>query len=138
MHIGMLMLMIVFALHAIFDCICTICTLFAHTGRLPIPGAAWFADFYPKLFDEEFVKDNHFIARLIIYYVASASLTRLVMVCIPCTGTYVCVTVLYGLQALSMEYEGFTGRSLPASNARLISCICSCLALCSSLMAFML
>lgn len=140
MHAGMLALMIIYGAHAAFDCICTVCALFGHSDAVPLPSSAvvWFGGFYARVFEDETVQQGHLVARLVVYYAAATSLARVVMICAPSSGTCACVTIMYCLQALSVEYEGYTGRSIEVRRARTASLWLAFMAACSLLMTLLL
>ena len=105
-----------FGAHALFDCLCTVCTLFP---QLRVTG--WFATAYPSIVCERYSQQDPMMPRLFMYWVSAMSLVRVIAVCVPCTLTCLSVSVMYVLEGLVAEYEGYTALCVHATVARAIS-----------------
>jgi hypothetical protein len=53
----------------------------------------------------------------------------------PCTPTLITVAIMYLLEALSVEFEGFTHKTVKADYARRFSLFCAAMSLFSFLLA---
>ena len=143
---GQALLLAVFGAHALFDCLCTLATLFLHTQQAwacvdRLCGSFWesLAMAYPRmLLRERCGREDDLSRRLLAYYVASMSLARVAAVCAPCPPTFFCVAGVYALQALAAEYEGFSVCAAPPHTARIITCFCTLMGLCAGLTALTL
>ena len=139
-----LLMLGLFSAHSLFDCLCTVSTLFLYTSQSVWWGAETLALFYPRLL--LFTDDGQslsitkaydpLLARTFIYYVACMSLVRVVAVCMPGPGTCACVAVMYAMQALAAEYEGFSAKTSPPHACRVICYLCTVMSICSALLAF--
>jgi len=77
---------------------------------------------YPSIFNDISLRQEpEILKRLMIYWISSMSLIRLIAVYWPCTQTILCVSVMYLLEALVAEFEGFTFKSIIPSQAKLVS-----------------
>jgi hypothetical protein len=65
-----------------------------------------------------------FFMRVFMYWVAAMSLSRAVALCWPCTPTLITVAVMYLLEALAVEFEGFTHKTVRPEYARKFSLFC--------------
>jgi hypothetical protein len=77
---------------------------------------------YPSIFNDISLRQEpEILKRITIYWVSSMSLIRLIAVYWPCAQTILCVSVMYLLEALVAELEGFTFKSVIPSQAKLVS-----------------
>jgi hypothetical protein len=88
---------------------------------------------YPSIFKESILEEHPAIlSRILMYWIAAMSLTRLMAVCWTCAPTLITVAIMYALEALAIEYEGFTFHTAKSEYARKVSlfslgmCIISC------------
>jgi len=95
---------------------------------------AMFLGLYPSLFKDPILEEHPAIlSRILMYWIAAMGLTRLMAVCWTCAPTLITVAIMYALEALAIEYEGFTFQTTKSEYARKVSlfsfgmCIVSCL-----------
>ena len=84
---------------------------------------------YPSIFRDAINSEHSTLARIIVYWVAAMSLVRVFALIFQNAGFYMCVSVMYLLEGLVAEYEGFTSCTIPAGTARLISSFSFCMSL---------
>ena len=89
---------------------------------------------YPSLFKDPILEEHPAIlSRVLMYWIAAMSLTRLMAVCWTCAPTLITFAIMYALEALAIEYEGFTFQTAKSEYARKVSlfsfgmCVISCL-----------
>lgn len=107
-----------FGLHAAIDCVCTLLCLFV-TLQQQNRVTHFLATMYPSIFLEEAASPR--LARFMMYWVAAMSLVRALTVCVPTPELFAAVGIMYVLEALVAEYEGFTAQSIHQETARSIS-----------------
>jgi hypothetical protein len=73
--------------------------------------------------------------RVFMYWVAAMSLTRVMVLVWPCVPTLITVAVMYLLEALAIEFEGFTHKTVKHDYARKFSMFCLVMSLFSFLLA---
>jgi hypothetical protein len=95
---------------------------------------AMFLGLYPSLFKDPILEEHPAIlSRILMYWIAAMGLTRLMAICWTCAPTLITVAIMYALEALAIEYEGFTFQTAKSEYARKVSlfsfgmCIVSCL-----------
>ena len=137
-------------IHSSIDCLCTLATLFP---RLIIMIEKWkikyvfFNELYPSIFKQIIDDSNMTTADLplpppqtknphaitttsicfLIYWVAAMGLTRAAAGVFPHKHTLCIAGIMYILEALVAEYEGFTTQTIPAKTARVMSIASTCL-----------
>jgi len=159
-------LIIIFSIHAVIDCLCTILTLFpVFLGFIPEPVASFLLNLYRSPFplidlnrddtrhhnllevsvSEVEIETNlttndsnnsantnkrlvyienvkiELINRFLIYWIAAMSLVRVMVVLMPGVQTLSTVALMYVLEGLAVEYEGFTTRTMDQKTARMVS-----------------
>ena len=73
--------------------------------------------------------------RVFMYWMAAMSLTRVIAVGWPCASTLITVAVMYLLEALAIEFEGFTHKTVRPDYARKFSLFCVGMSFSSFLLA---
>ena len=76
---------------------------------------------YPSLVSDMYSRQDVMMPRLFVYWVSAMSLVRLIAVCTLSSATYLSVAVMYALEGLVAEYEGYTMLTMYATHARVIS-----------------
>lgn len=93
-------------------------------------------DVYHSLFVDSAIRDSEPIfMRVFMYWMAAMSLVRVMALVWPCTPTLITVAIMYLLEALSVEFEGFTHKTVKADYARRFSLFCAAMSLFSFLLA---
>ena len=100
--------------HIILDFACTVCCLFGDR-------TSFLATLYVSVFRSAVDSENGTLSRVMIYWTASMSLVRLMAVGFRTTELFCAVAVLYCLEALVAEYEGFSSGTINRRTARTIS-----------------
>jgi hypothetical protein len=102
------------AVHAALDCVCTVCCLFHLKSEL-------FATLYVSVFRDAINSEHAALQRVMVYWASAMSLTRVMALCFRIPELYCTVAVMYLLEALVAEYEGFSAGTIQRRTARSIS-----------------
>ena len=113
------LLWLVMGMHALIDCLCTLCSLFP--VRFPHP---LFATLYASVFENVIHSENATLGRVMVYWASAMSLTRVLALCFRIPEMFCLVALMYFLEGLVAEYEGFSANTIHESTARTIS-MCS-------------
>jgi hypothetical protein len=93
-------------------------------------------DVYYSLFVDSAIRDSEPIfMRVFMYWMAAMSLVRVMALVWPCAPTLITVAIMYLLEALSVEFEAFTHKTVKADYARRFSLFCAAMSLFSFLLA---
>ena len=117
MIIVTVVIVIALALHTILDCACVLCCLFPR--HFPDP---YLATLYVSVFRESINSENETLARVMVYWAAAMALVRLLALFFLSFDLLMAVAMMYALEGLVAEYEGFTSGTIKRKTARLISC----------------
>jgi hypothetical protein len=107
-------LLVIIGVHAALDCVCTVCCLFPLKNEL-------FATLYVSVFRDAINSENGALRRVMVYWASAMSLTRVMALCFRIPELYCTVAVMYLLEALVAEYEGFSAGTIQRRTARSIS-----------------
>jgi len=105
---------LVLCAHTVLDCLCTVCCLF-------FDSRSYIATLYVSVFRSVVDSENTTLSRCMVYWAASMSLVRLVAIGFRTTELFCAVAVLYCLEGLVAEYEGFSSGTINRRTARTIS-----------------
>ena len=108
---------LIMLLHVLLDCMCTLCCLFPGLFRQP-----YLATLYVSIFRETVNNENATLGRVMAYWAAAMSLVRALALLFLSIDLFVAVIVMYVLEGLVAEYEGFSSSTIKRKTARLISC----------------
>ena len=110
------MVLMIISLHVILDFICALCCLFPHYFAWP-----YAATLYVSIFRETLNNENAALSRALVYWAAAMSLVRLLALVFLSFDLFAAVVLMYVLEGLVAEYEGFTAGTIKHRTARLIS-----------------
>ena len=103
--------------HAVLDCICTLCCLFPYTFSCP-----YLASMYSSMYMHSHDGEHLALARALVYWASAMSLVRVMaLIFWPCYPLLLCVSIMYILEALAFEYEGYTAQTVTPGKARMVS-----------------
>jgi hypothetical protein len=91
-------------------------------------------DIYSLLFLDSVISEPIFM-RVFMYWMAAMSLTRVMVLGWPCASTLTTVAVMYLLEALAIEFESFTHKTVRPDYGRRFSFFCMCMCAFSLLLA---
>ena len=117
-------MLLVYSTHACIDCACTICCLFPDLVSHP-----YLATMYSSIFKDVVNSEHVVLTRVLVYWAAAMSLVRALALVFRSFELCVCVCLMYVLEGLVAEYEGFSSCTVPPKTARMISSISFFLAL---------
>jgi hypothetical protein len=113
------LLWLVMGSHALIDCLCTLCSLFP----LYFPNTL-FATLYASVFQDVINSENATLGRVMVYWASAMSLTRVLALCFRLPEMFCLVALMYFLEGLVAEYEGYSANTIQQGTARTIS-LCS-------------
>ena len=100
--------------HVLLDIVCTVCCLWGNQ-------LSFWATLYVSIFRDPIDNENETLMRVMVYWTGSMSLVRLLAVVLQTYELFCAVSVLYALEALVAEFEGFGTGTVTRRTARMIS-----------------
>ena len=102
--------------HSAADCACTLCCLFPAQFANP-----YLATMYVSIFRETINYENAALSRVTVYWAAAMSLVRALALWFQTVELFWAVVIMYVLEGLVAQYEGFNTGTIKRKTARLIT-----------------
>lgn len=108
-------LIFILGAHSMWDCVAILAFLW-------FPSLRTVREMYPSIFLHQHAREDALVQRLLLYWMSSGSLCRLVA-CLYATqtGVWVAAALVYWLEALGLEYEALTACTMVRSKVRHMS-----------------
>jgi len=103
-------------MHALLDCACTLACLFPSVFPSP-----FLASLYVSVFRDAINYEHVVLTRVIVYWAAAMSLVRVGCFFFPIPECFCLAALMYWLEGLVAEYEGFSTGTIPRKTARTVS-----------------
>jgi hypothetical protein len=125
-------LRVIFGVHASLDMLSLLSVLFP---KSPSALLHRIANLNVAFFIDDAHRDHALLRRVFAYWTGSMSLARLVAIAAPSFDTFSVVCLMYLMEALAFEYEGFTAQTVIAHRARMVSLVSGLIAIATLLSA---